>query len=81
MKITPEDMHALYNTINAFMSKPAEFEQRDIRVALLLTDIYDRGYEAGQSDAMDKETYQTGTCPYTHAHTKHWCGYAGCRES
>lgn len=20
-------------------------------------------------------------CPYTHAHTKHWCGYEGCRES
>lgn len=20
-------------------------------------------------------------CPYTHAHTKHWCGYDGCRDS
>lgn len=20
-------------------------------------------------------------CPYTFSHTKHWCGYEGCRES
>lgn len=20
-------------------------------------------------------------CPYTHGHTRHWCGYEGCRES
>lgn len=20
-------------------------------------------------------------CPYTHAHTRHWCGYEDCRES
>ena len=27
----------------------------------------------------DKPAYKV--CEYTHAHTRHWCGNAGCRES
>lgn len=25
--------------------------------------------------------YDTAQCPYTHSHTRHWCGYDTCRDS
>jgi hypothetical protein len=25
--------------------------------------------------------FREGACPFTHAHTRRWCGYAECRES
>lgn len=38
---------------------------------------YDYAMEALNAD----EGPQLPTCPYTHAHTRHWCGYNTCRES
>jgi hypothetical protein len=27
------------------------------------------------------EQRQSDPCPYTHSHTRNWCGHAGCRKS
>lgn len=32
--------------------------------------------DAGMDDAPNEER-----CPYTFAHTRHWCGNEGCRDS
>lgn len=28
-----------------------------------------------------KEEVRENPCPYTFSHTRHWCGYADCRDS
>jgi hypothetical protein len=30
---------------------------------------------------MPSRAPEDNPCPYTHSHTRHWCGYDGCRES
>lgn len=29
----------------------------------------------------EEKAKEPNPCPYTHAHTRHWCGYIECRES
>lgn len=82
MKITAEDLQALYNEINKTMTQPGQHEVRDMRVTNLLIDIYDRGYEQALKDREYTERDMFGgDCPYSFAHTRHWCGYDTCRES
>lgn len=58
-----------------------------LRMALAhhLIDIYDRGYAEAVADQERREENSHlpyAQCPYTTmSHTKHWCGYEGCRES
>lgn len=89
MKITPEDMDDVRDVLRRSARTtrlPGEFaevdEQRDIALALILVRIWDRGYKHGQDDAIDEQSFSEGECPYIgFAHTRHWCGYAGCRDS
>lgn len=97
MKITPEDMDHVRAVLHRFETNlhlnPTEptyvNELRDTGLALILVDIYDRGYKEGHSDGwiqrgeVDAELTManTGECPYTFSHTRHWCGYRGCRDS
>lgn len=30
--------------------------------------------------AQELRAQPENPCPFTHSHTKHWCGYEGCRE-
>lgn len=30
---------------------------------------------------IDPHSREENPCPYTHAHTRHWCGYEQCRDS
>lgn len=77
MKITPEDMDQIIRLI------PADVDSSGLRMALtrMLEKIWDRGYTQGQDDGFDAVSYNTGECPHDFAHTRHWCGYAGCRDS
>ena len=59
-----------------------------LRMALAnaLLDLWDRGYSDGFTDATGMYEAMTkkeepNPCPYTHSHTRHRCGYNGCRES
>lgn len=76
MKITAKDLDKIIRLTGVEDSS-------GLRMALAhnLISIWDSGYTSGQNDAMDQLTYRTGKCPYTHGHTREWCGYAGCRES
>lgn len=40
-------------------------------------------WRMGVLDTLDalNITETESECPYTHAHTRHWCGYPTCRES
>jgi len=88
VKITPEDMDAVrelmygwrrYNTNNVTDQKGRE--QIEINLALFLVGIWDRGYaEALKDNRILTEDELRHECPYTFSHTKHWCGYDGCRE-
>lgn len=31
-------------------------------------------------DMVIEKYSEPNPCPYTHAHTRHWCGYEECRE-
>ncbi|MCA1839948.1 MAG: hypothetical protein LC723_06415 [Actinobacteria bacterium] len=77
MKITSEDMDDVRDLTGCAVPN----ERRDIALALILVKIYDRGYKQGHDDASDHRRYAPGVCPFTHSHTREWCGYAGCRES
>lgn len=51
MKITPDDMDAVRKACN--LRTPyysIDYEARDIAIALILTNIYDRGYKQGMED-------------------------------
>lgn len=77
MKITAEDLDKIIRLTGTEDSS-------GLRMALAnhMISIWDRGYENGQNDAMDQLRFNAGECPYTTmAHTREWCGYAGCRES
>lgn len=88
MKITPEDMDAVRKVFNHASNEfylsggdQSAHDNRDIDLARILARIYDRGYKQALKDREAVERgYSGGTCPYTFAHTRHWCGYAGCRE-
>lgn len=48
--------------------------------------VFNKGYELTDkewSTVKDLILYvrDLPKCPYTHAHTRHWCGYEGCREA
>jgi hypothetical protein len=75
MKINVEDLDAIIRLTGVE-------DSFGLRMALAhnLFGIWDRGYEQGQSDSMSRVSYALGNCPYTHSHTREWCGYAGCRE-
>lgn len=77
MKLTVDDLEKVIRLTGAEDSS-------GLRMALahVLIGFWDRGYEHGQNDAMDQLRFDKGECPYTTmAHTREWCGYAGCRES
>jgi ribosome modulation factor len=81
VKITPEDMKAIRDVWFQWESpKHMDFtaEHRDLALASHLIDIYDRGYNAGHQDALGRPH---NACPFDFAHTRHWCGYDGCRDS
>ncbi len=80
MKITPEDMQAIRDVWfdPEWPFKARGLEERDTALALILVSIYDRGYEAGHQAAIGRDV---NACPYTFAHTRHWCGYDTCRDS
>lgn len=55
-----------------------------LRMALAyeLVKIWDQGYNEGFSDAVNTpQPDSENKCPYTHSHTKEWCGYDNCRKS
>lgn len=86
MKITPEDMDNVRDVLKRSQTAGGGYvpydSQRDIALALILVRIYDRGYEQGHDDSSDRTLFDApGECPYTHAHTRHWCGYSTCRDS
>ena len=76
MKVTQEDLEKIIRLTGTEDSS-------GLRMALahVLIEVWDRGYGMGHDDATDLVRYDTGKCPYTHSHTREWCGYAGCRES
>lgn len=39
------------------------------------------GYESAVGVIKREVGIPEESCPYTHAHTRHWCGYDTCRES
>jgi flagellar biosynthesis/type III secretory pathway protein FliH len=53
VKITAEDLQALYSEINKTMAQPGQHEARDLRVTNLLIDIYDRGFESGYDQGRE----------------------------
>lgn len=97
MKITPEDMDHVRAVLHRFETNlhlnPTEptyvNELRDTALALILADIYDRGYANGMSDEYGHHYSEkpvsvspvVNECPYTFSHTRHWCGYKDCRDS
>lgn len=60
-----------------FSCECGRFTDRKLRyeatVAELLAELLDF--------SMEGKEFEVQACPYTHAHTRHWCGYDGCRES
>ncbi len=46
----------------------------------VVTALWEDGYETHVFSA-EYIHEQCAPCPYTHAHTRHWCGYATCRDS
>lgn len=76
MKITPENLDKIIRLTGTEDSS-------GLRMALAhaLIEIWDKGYNEGFSDAKETVKSESPKCPYTHSHTKEWCGYAGCRES
>lgn len=86
MKVTPEDMAAVRVVLREHFPEygPRGTDDRlDIALALILVGIWDRGYDTACQDleAAYQERQPKPQCPYTHAHTREWCGYVGCRES
>lgn len=83
MKITAEELDKIIRLTGAEDSS-------GLRTALAyrLVSIWDQGYNEGFSDAremVEREERNSilpyAECPYTHSHTKEWCGYERCRES
>ena len=83
MKITAEELDKIIRLTGAEDSS-------GLRMALAyrLVSIWDQGYNEGFSDAKEAAKQEEensilpyADCPYTHAHTREWCGYAKCRES
>lgn len=34
-----------------------------------------------EEEDPDADQFMGGECPYTHSHTRNWCGYRDCRRS
>lgn len=85
MKITPEDMDAVRSVLTRYQAYSHYDEQRDIALALILVRIYDRGYAEGYDEGIrsnvSRDASDSDECPFTHSHTRHWCGYSTCRDS
>ena len=91
MKITPEDMDAVrgvwYEPEWPYRTRTQE--ECDTALALILVSIYDRGYEQRGIDDLNHPYTCKGCnlcldptpCPFTHSHTREWCGHSGCRVS
>ena len=81
-KLTAEDLEKIIHLTGAEDSS-------GLRMALanVLLDLWDQGYSDGFKDAtsmheaMTKAAEKPNPCPFDFAHTRHWCGYDGCRES
>lgn len=75
-KIVAEDLEKIIRLTGAEDSS-------GLRMALAngLLDIWDQAYAEGFQDAQGMVKAEKNDCPYTHSHTKEWCGYDGCRES
>lgn len=44
-------------------------------------EVREAASDSGWSREGDLDLCPDHTCPFTHGHTKHWCGYPFCRES
>ena len=77
MRLTVDDLNKIIRLTGAEDSS-------GLRNALTnhLISIYERGYDQALKDReyVEREIADN-KCPYTFAHTKHWCRYDGCRDS
>lgn len=53
---------------------------RQVRETVKINDKFDHRVD-GVIEDLEKYGQEINTCSYTHAHTRHWCGHALCRES
>lgn len=58
----------------------SEKELREIVLTLRMSDRFS-GDRMPLAERLAEELANVPKCPYTHAHTRHWCGYEGCREN
>jgi hypothetical protein len=45
------------------------------------SDLREEAKLDGWSHVAKFDLCEEHSCPFTHAHTRHWCGYPFCRES
>jgi hypothetical protein len=76
MEATQEDLDKIIRLTGAEDSSGLR-----MALAYALISIWDKGYNEGYSDAMDFVKPEKPKCPFTHSHTREWCGYPDCRES
>lgn len=64
MKIEPEDMDELRDAFTrsyvTFEGGPSEDDRRDIALASILIRMYDRGYDSGYMDGLDRRYGRNG---------------------
>jgi hypothetical protein len=56
---------------------PKDFEHWDYMEQVLWKDGVSSTLQALEMDKV----HEKPECPYTHSHTRFWCGYDTCRES
>lgn len=67
-RLKKEWAHELAEEIRDFAAKRLQIDSDDETYGMhMAADLIDPKFEK--------------TCPYTHAHTRHWCGYEQCRDS
>lgn len=76
MKATQEDLEKIMRLTGAEDSSGLR-----MALAYALISIWDKGYNEGYSDAVEFVKPEKPKCPFTHSHTREWCGYPDCRES
>jgi len=64
---TDDDVRALFNLYRDASESPNLVARLETREVTIVT------------TATEWESFEP--CTYTHSHTRHWCGNAGCRDS
>lgn len=72
----PDDSLSLHDIAGIILDKHAHELAEEIRE---LGRIWSSEDVMSAADAIDPKV--KNPCPYTHAHTRHWCGYEQCRDS